>query len=682
MKNTCLNGLIDKPLVQLKDYFSKIIKLTFAADSKAKASFRRLGYFSVLCQFGFAILFVGLALYSSAQVDFREQAISNIREEYPWIDQVAWVTDSRWVPSLFSKNNSSPSDLLNRIYEAQEKVMMDLEFDIRGSNDNKTGIFTDYLYVWSERVRFCQLFNLQTDSHYTSDCLSFFNEKLPDQWLTLFKNELFDRLYFSLENRFVRVSETETSYLSACNFAPYSVRTVSASSSLSGNLVDFYNRIGLSGISDWFISDLGEFKPGECIKRPIIQYDRELSVLFDSRPLSTEIAQWVDVQLSAGRDLYRTSNSSSILLCKTNFNGFSTASYENPNCASESLVQFSTFASVNSGETTSFQALTLHPALWIIEGDDINGQFWSSNVHIADAKLKAVYWASIAETQFELDNKWRHRDSHFLFPADISNHYGALSQGVYFENGQRVDMYKEDLEIPSEGLLLSLNDREIWSVYDIYEALDKHGHSRSAGIAKPIKLAVYKYDGEIESRYFFNKNYLPDFLEETSGLLEGFMQDITYGQEWIACGGENILRTIGNFLNWGSCKLWTSTFRDSRNCMNSGKVFALKNVSECSWRRVQQYAFASQTNPIAFEIGRISSLFVPVGTTTLKLLKGKKLAKASKFQRSISYGVAEALDNAAIEMGTRAPGAPFSRGLDHAAIPAGIGFVSGALFHP
>ncbi|WP_018416225.1 hypothetical protein [Teredinibacter turnerae] len=627
----------------------------------------------------FALGFVGLLAYGEKQVELREQLITGMRTSYPWIDSVAWVSNPDWVPQLYEARRYTNKELLLRIYRSQEVAFDRLESKIL-TNDQKD-VFSRYLISWSERVRLCQGFYAQFDQHLTGQCEIYAEEAMPENWLSLYRDRLFTDMYFYLEGGFVEVYGTRKGNLKACNLTPVSVNTVAAQTAFSDRLTHTYARLGIDQSSPELVRNLGIFNPGECKSSTIIKYDRDVSVYFASVPANSQLSKFVNRELRKGISSHYSSYRPTILnACdKKSVLGF--ADFSRDHCDGE-VYHLTSLAYESKNNALSFQAMTTHPYLMFLDYRRFNGHSWTFD-QIAYAQNEAVKFSHIADTQWELDKKWRGKVSHFLLPADLDNRYGALRPGIYFKNGHRVNYYREPLDIPNQGHLVGINDREVWSVYDVYEELEQHGFSRRAGIKVPITLAVTGYDRLQVTRYIFNQQYLPYFIENRNGFIDGFVQDLTWGQEWVSCGATNLAKGAVNLLHWSACGIFGWIAEDQNFCGGTdGQVFEYEDVGECSWKQTQQWAFASQVYPDEFEFGQIASWFVPVGTNTLKVFRGQKLAKSSTYVRALSYGTAEALDNTFIELGTAAPGASFDQKLNMAWIPAGLGFVSGALFYP
>ena len=649
------------------------------SERTSKRMFWLLSALCLISQVMFTLGFAAFAIYGEKRVDLKRHLIENLREYYPWIDTVAWVSTPDWVPHIYESKKYTPKELLLRITKAQESRIQYLS-EKKLSHDKKS-VFFEYLLPWSERVRLCQGYRAQFEKHITKDCAAYDMESMPKEWLAVFRDHLFTEMYFYLRNGFVETHNTQEGSLLTCNLTPVSVQTVSAQTAFSAKLMKTYERLGLDSASRDLFENLGWFSPGECKTTPVRKYDTEISVFFSSVEKNDQITRFVNRELEKGTSRRGKNSPETLFVCSKN-GSESFAEIVTGSCKEGDGYQLTSLALREESDKLSYQAMINHPLLMFLDYKKFNGHSWT-NSQISTAQKESEKYANIAITQWELHKKWHSKVSYFLLPAELDNRYGALRPGVYYKDGRSVNYYRELLDIPNQGHLVGINDREVWSVFDIYEELEHHGFSRSAGIKVPVTLAVAGYDRLFQTRYIFNQSNLPYFIENRNGFIDGFIQDLTWGQEWVSCGATNFVKGLGNIVHLSFCGVleWVS---DNENVCrrDKGDVFEYEDIGECSWKRTQQWAFASQVHPGQFEFGQVVSWFMPIGTTALRIFKGQKLSKSSTFARALSYGTAEALDNAFIEFGTIKPGAPFDEKMKNAWIPAGLGFVSGAIFYP
>lgn len=658
--------------------------MTGLSEKTTKKLFFIFSVSGLVLQFFFILCFLGFIFYGEMRVNLKESLIEKLRVNYPWIDSVAWVANPSWVPHLFEVKNYDSKALLYRIYEAQSDTFALFEDELHLSSNQKA-IFKEYLLPWSERLRLCQGYLAQFGVNFTEECDIYASESMPKLWFNLFKETLFFDMYFYVRGGFVDTFETSSGYLTACNLSPIEVNKFLTQSAFSNRLVKTYKNLGFSNADNYLFSYMGKFEPGTCKTRPVLKFDESVSVYFSSTPADQELSDFVDKELNKGlRKKYSFQPSTFPFVCFNN-NPIGFAKIENDICPNHDVYRITSLALKNKDRDLTFQAITTHPILPFLDYKNFNNNYWASS-QIDAAKIEAIKFGEIANAQWALSQKWENKISHFLLPANIKNPLGALRPGIYFDEGHRVNYYREPLDIPNEGHLIGINNREIWSEYDVYEELEYHGFSRNAGIKKPIHLAITGYERLHQTRYLFNQQNLPNFINDSGELrafIDGGMQDLTWGQEWISCGASNVGRGVANAIHWLGCTLMETITEDTAYCQNEpGKALDYENIGECSWKRTQQWAYSSHAYPTGFEIGQVASWFIPVGVNTLKFFKGQKLAKSSTAIRAVSYGTAEALDNTLIEIGTVAPLSPLESKLNRAWIPAGLGFISGAIFHP
>lgn len=644
-------------------------------------------WLSIFLTIAASISLVGYILISSERIKLKKELIYELSREYPWIGQVVWFASPDWVPFPGENVPSDPITLLKRIYQVQEDRIATYRL-IREDTQRQTSTFEKFILTWSEQIRLCDYYYAQAGNHLQPECLDYYLKKMDEYWVSVFKTQYFENMYFYLDRGHITKKARQKSKFRYCNLSPLSSTLDVAKNLASSDLVYFYrDSLDMKDFGSFQMTSDLTVEPGDCVLHSFAAFDIEPRINFYARAASMARADWVDAALTKAfpsrPQSFLSDTVEGFELCSTSING-DWAQYKLDSCYTNTkLFPYYPYASgnLNSG----YQAVSIHPLL-NLAGDQIYepNLLFGSVLH--QAQNDARYWAEIVNAQYELHQKWLGRAPHFYLDADIDDTFGPLSHGVSMSNMASEDLYGEKYDIPAFGKIIGINGRYVWSIYDIYESLHQHGISREAGIGKPLQVLLANHNQSYGVRYKFNTNHLPGFIENTNGFIEGFEHDITYGQEWLACGAENTLKAIGNTLvkaPWAICKIFVWLVDSDTSCGEvPNNIFNYEDIGECSWKRTQQYAFAMQEHPTVYNAGQIISWFIPVGTNTLRVLKGQKLAKSNYVVRAGSYGMAEMLDNSLIEIGSAPPGKPLNERFDKLALPAGIGFVAGALFHP
>lgn len=629
---------------------------------------------SVFLSLSFSIVFGLFVIHENIRSQTREELIKQLSVEYPWTIRIAPVTHPSWVPGLFDKNRNL-THILERIYKAQEyqsdRLFIRYELGLSTLEES----FGKFLQLWSQRLFLCQESSLSICDPYGT---------MPDKWTRLYSQQLITKMYFEIDGLKVRVSPTTEGKVTYCNLTPYKVNGVIAWESMSIDLVTNYINYGIPNIGDVFVESASELLPGECIFKKAYIYDSELYSYSFSQVIKDEVFEFSEREFRRMGSTIEGEKSEdieySVLLCLGSSNGVLYGDYydeELRNCdEANAFPVFPTDENHIDRNKNISQALLMHP--YVLQMSSSQGPLNKDQV-LSDYQVSILQSISkklgeVTERQYHLDEKWKERRPSFLLAADLSDPYGIFIPGVNFDNGREDNSYLDEyIKIPPSGTLQSINKKEVWSIYDVYDILDEHGNSRDAGIAKALSLEILGIPNIVKSRYIFNLENLPSFIDpDTTGLPEGFEKTFTYGMIKPYCGGlNNFLYPIVNTAKNFTCDL------TGYMCLQD---IHTEETYECVWRKTQQYAFAAQSHSLGYKIGDMLAVAVPVGAKGVTKLFAPLLAKSSRTVKILVPAAIEAADNVIASWSTAAPSLTPEEKMEMAKFNALFGLATGAGF--
>ncbi len=628
-----------------------------------------------------ATLFLALFLYEVEKekqtIELYEKVEETVINEAPWLLNVFYSTDINFLPTPWGIKNLSRDEILKLLFDFHQKAVDKIDRDSTLEYEMIAN-FREYFHHWSLLVSICngEIIPAACNSQ------NYYAGMIDQKWSNIYAQNFIQEFYFFFDDfagQVISGEPFEVSHLT-CNFNPYSVNTEVIAITKSEFLIQYWESIGVS-----IAGEIDVFKsisnPGYCEYITIFQYDTNIDIKYSLYPNNKTFTTFVDNGLAiAGGVGYEIEEDTeafySEYVCIRPFKNHFTANLISEDriqeCDESNRVyspQYYAEIFMPSEDSVASRAFALNQYFMVF--DDLT-TFPKTDVEISAAQILVIQMANVALEQWELYKKWSVVTPNFILSANIDDLNGYLGYGVYFNEGKPDGAYHEYIRIPEEGVIDELNGREIWSKYDIYEALHRHGHSRTAGIAVPLRIRMRGVQEDVQARYLFNESNLPYFLHVTNGFIEGFIESATFSQNWIACTGETLLKA-------GSNLLLSSITSDYDEGFQYRSFFKIHDMPECQWRKTQQYAYAAQAYPDNYDFGQIATYFLPTGAGAVKFFAGARLAKLSKPARLLVPALANTAENVLSAYMVQAPSLTFEEKMDGLELPAGIGFAAGLL---
>lgn len=260
---------------------------------------------------------------------------------------------------------------------------------------------------------------------------------------------------------------------------------------------------------------------------------------------------------------------------------------------------------------------------------------------LADARMLAP----LVTAQYKLANAWSDQTPRFELGGQVEDTSGPFVLGVNVANLPNETIYEELVEVPNHGILYQVNDRPIYSVADVHEALTAHGDS--AGIKELLDLSIYSrapavMDAAYRTRYRFRTQATQNFNTNISDL------DLA----------------VHGFIPWTNLR-----------CVGA---------THCAWVKDQEYAYARQIDPHRFKTITVTGELVgsiAIPFASLKLFKWANRGRHLSVLSRISLGgMSEGATEFGYEWAKQPPSVDSATRFQAAEGSAKTGFLFGAAF--
>lgn len=537
------------------------------------------------------------------------------------------------------------------------------------------GHFIRIIQAWIVHEGMCAYFLERGVVNENSVCNRTKYRTLPLTWRVQYKNLLHSDFYIdSLEvipRLKSRTSVTET----VCNISPLPVTYRSATKYVQPENINFYTqKMGLDAGHGIFLNK-GWLGPGRCNSSNVkVMLQKHEAVPFRSAITSRNEAMDDWFYKTFGRFHVSEILSNSFRRQRENAKLVTQRSYGEYFCEDVTEIDSSSaFFEFSQKDCVSDQALPFFVG-W--QQEHLNTRRFvtfpgfADETYVFDTDFKFVdklrlqralqiagKWGRVVDWQYSLYAKWNGRSSRFFITRDDKRYLedlnGPFVQGVWAEQIPSSTILGEVVDIPNSGNLIRVlsqietadleaeapvQQMQINSEYDVFEAMTAHGSNRSLG-AKSFLIAVFgnsqgMVQGTYVTRQRFNARARQEF-DTNVGVLTG---------------------------------------------LRFGAVFGFGD-----WLQQQQYAYARQVNSTGFAFGEALSFLIPYGPGLVKFLgRFARVGRGSKvlgrLSRMTLSGAAEGALSGTYDVLTAPALRPKVQIENAAKLSATLGFAFGFVF--
>lgn len=619
----------------------------------------------------FLIVFFALVGESRWRTAEQQKLSTQLIHEDPALRQYFQYIDPSWVPYPWQQSEQSEERLLSRIAVRTKRKLDRIEGSTWWMWHSYESRFSLYLKFWGAHIRVCEILAVKQSASGISACNSKHSNKLPVPWRDTFFEHYAENLYIDNSGHVPELKSYIPSLHMACNLTPLKMNVGRADTIVSPSTITFYNKFLGKKLGSVRRIPNELFQPGECKEYIVNGYGidpAEGNVRFSSQFENEATANWFyriwsNYHFTPLREEWFVNQQHAEFASLLSEEGLSLCGAPVEKASWQDVA-----ASSCSARTASDRYLPGHrlangttlavfgyPGLSDTQSAiDSEGLFNQDAVSILKIELARLH-RLIVEQQ-RLERKWASRIHKFYLTFDdrtyVDDPNGPLNPGVSASSIPSETILGESLDVPSSlDVNFIISDRgrrrsdqigsDVWSKYDLFEAVEAHGNSRKAGIRRLLVIGWKSPDGKMSTpyvvRYRFNPHAYQEFDQNVGGMT-GFIYGLTFG--------------VGD------------------------------------WLTQQRYAYARQIDPAAFAGGEIASYFVPIGPTVIKWVG--RAGRGGRGGRAVARGISgrilsgavEAALSAAYEYATAPPLQVDAVTSSRAEFGAKLGFAFGALFPP
>jgi len=549
-----------------------------------------------------------------------ERLISLAQNDYPLIGHFSAGVPPSWVPLPWKLSDLTPARIVDAVLaQAQDNLQRaDLQ-ELDGRTEANTA---RYIRRWAVFVSLCDYVNATRSEADVSSCSNAASYELGQMHRDAFLAHL-DGEWFIDPTGYVPTLMRRTRVTEAvCSIAPIPMIHEAAIRFTEPKTAEFYARRLNIDVSTGYKTPALTVHPGACdlVEIPVMlrpdttsnmrsrstEQNVRLKTWFIEnygryhRPEVLEAAFTLGQGLSEQAEFERHGASHCIATGRGHSGGF--FEYGLQSCSASQSEDF-----VESQVTAGFS--TVHIA-FLPEFQDARPILQEpdpaqSRYLLNDARRAAEAWAPMVSDQFAKWQRWRDKEPRFFLTRDdtqfVKDENGPFAVGVSLSQIPQTTILGEALDIPSRGSLTHLYalspdarkqpgefrfETQIWSKYDLYDALSQHGSRRDLGIQAYLGVDLVTPHGTSEiyaARHRFNGRTWQEF-DTSSGFWDGFLHGFAFGTG--------------------------------------------------DWIQQQQYAYARQFHATEFFWGETLSFFLPVGPTILRSFG--RIGRVSKSARLLS----------------------------------------------
>ena len=235
----------------------------------------------------------------------------------------------------------------------------------------------------------------------------------------------------------------------------------------------------------------------------------------------------------------------------------------------------------------------------------------------------------VIERHVAFIEKWSGHEVPFHLGADVNDDNGPLSIGLQISNATSKSIFGDDLPLQAGDILYRINDIDVFTSYDVSQALIEHGFRYDKGITEPIEV-IFARGNEVfraKMSYFFNENYYLWSGDRTNdAVYYGVLDAISLGFAAEAnCVGRNTPAFINNSLG-AVLEMFNSSVTIQKLGYDDWDI--------CIWRAETEIALAKQKENEIYT--RATWVIVAISSAPRALIQG-----------SLRYGVRRVAGRAA-----------------------------------
>ncbi|MGQ8365471.1 hypothetical protein [Glaciecola sp. 1036] len=578
-------------------------------------------------------------------IDYSNRVTSELRPIVPSIDFVMPYTSRNWLPLPWAEEHT--------LGEASERIVSSITDKFRElRNDSMGSISWDRFQLlatqWNARRILCTDFD--ANGIHFDDCTN--ASQMPVAWIERFERH-FDQDYYIAENGYgLTFGRRKSRLVEYCNVTPIESKVYSVDVLASPELSAFYRKALTRTIGPLYQQPIQEIEPGDCVKRRVVAYDADPQSLFNATPVDVKKEAWFFENWRRYHATWLNDSEQVQALIAYFFNAVQASTcmigHDGGWLAMEALNECNQQLPVTLAMDLAYPSSLFFGANYpgfsgyeyYVDEDSVLNRLALDQI-LEEARTLA----HLVTAQYELAKVWSDQQPRFELGGYIEDTSGPFVLGVSIANLPRKTIYDELVELPNTGILYQINDRLVYSVADVHEALTALGDS--LGIKALVDLSIYSetptvVDAVYRTRFRFN----------------------TYASQNFNTNISELEQAIHGFLPWTN--LW---------CLEE---------KQCAWMKDQELAYARQIDPerfkaVTFTGELVGSIITPFAT--LKMFKWfNRGARLSVLSRVALGGLSEGATEFGYGWANQAPSANMTYKFESATANAKTGFLYGAAF--
>lgn len=494
---------------------------------------------------------------------------------------------------------------------------------------------------------------------------------LPEDWRAAFDTRapMGYRLGYDLESESFRVQTRSLQLLEVCNLAPYESDFFVISDTHDKESQVIYQELLEDPAEYSTFQRMGTLQAGACAGHLITTVLDEPGVWVASSSLKPELVSWLRDEMSI-LDSYTQARTydwydlGDQIDC--NRVGEGAEQFVRDSCSENAELMYLPAHRPHGQVGADFRFLAIEPTFDYMVSD------WAtlSAGELSEQKQQTSGDADFIEARYRNYRRWLDALPTANLGAAISDPQGALIHGVWVENLPRATVWNEVIDLPETGLLIQFGEHEIFSVHDLYAAVNEHARDRETG---GLHVPVYLVMKDSSSLATVGYENAPE-IGGTTRLLA----DINVAQPYS-------VPTVGPLAMGAGRGTIIGAYRAFCAIVSLGEASTYSYTDNCTWNLNQQVAWALQEDAFRFRIGESVAPIIPLGklsSSLISVLRAGKVVKGSRIRAVYSghvlrMGVFEASIDAGYELALEPPGTPFVERLAEGPSAFGYGFMIG-----